>query len=90
VGSVRDIKRLRRRMGIGAADASLTCYSGMAAVIELLDRLNVVKLLDLAIGPIKTRNRGIHRRTAAGRDGVDTSGQLLAAVPGTAAVLAPG
>jgi hypothetical protein len=37
----------------------------MVAVTELLDRLNRVRLLDLAIGPIKTRNRGY------------TGGQLL-------------
>jgi Transposase DDE domain group 1 len=65
VGRVREIRRLRRLVGIGAADASLTRYSGMAAVTELLDRLNMVRLLDLAIGPIKTRNRGY------------TGGQLL-------------
>jgi hypothetical protein len=31
----------------------------MAAVTELVSRLGVIKLLDAAIGPIKTRNRGL-------------------------------
>jgi len=49
---------LRRRVRIGAPDASLTPVSGMAAVTELVDRLGMVKLLDRAIGPIKARDRG--------------------------------
>jgi Transposase DDE domain group 1 len=58
VGRVREIHRLRRRVRIGAPDRSLTRFSGMAAVTELVDRLNMIKLLDAAIGPIKTRDRG--------------------------------
>jgi hypothetical protein len=65
VDRVREISRLRRLVGIGAPDPSLTRYSGMVAVTELLDRLNMIKLLDAAIGPIKTRDRGF------------TGGQLL-------------
>jgi hypothetical protein len=34
--------------------------SGMAAVTELVDCLNMIRLLDAAIGPIKARNRGAH------------------------------
>jgi hypothetical protein len=49
---------LRRRVRVGAPDRSLTRFSGMAAVTELVDRLNMIKLLDAAIGPIKTRDRG--------------------------------
>ena len=45
-------------MGVGAPDASLTKVSGMAAVTELVDRLDVVGRLDTAIGSIKTRDRG--------------------------------
>ena len=52
------MRRLRRLVGIGAPDPSLTAVSGMVAVTELVDRLNVIKLLDAAIGPIKERDRG--------------------------------
>lgn len=55
---VRDIRRLRRLVGIGAPDRSLTPVSGMVAVTELVDRLALITLLDAAIGPIKTRDRG--------------------------------
>jgi hypothetical protein len=58
VGTVREIRRLRRRVRIGAPDPSLTRFSGMAAVTELIERLNMIKLLDAAIGPIKARDRG--------------------------------
>jgi len=58
VGRVREIRRLRRRVRIGAPDRSLTRFSGMAAVTELVDRLAMIKLLDAAIGPIKSRDRG--------------------------------
>jgi DDE family transposase len=59
VGRVREIRRLRRRVRIGAPDPSVTRFSGMAAVTELIDRLNMVELLDAAIGPIKVRDRGL-------------------------------
>jgi hypothetical protein len=58
VGTVREISRLRRRVRVGAPDPSLTPVSGLAAVTELVDRLGMIKLLDAAIGPIKTRDRG--------------------------------
>ena len=58
MGSVREIRRLRRRVRGGAPDPSLTRYSGMAAVTELVDRLAMIRLLDAAIGPIKSRDRG--------------------------------
>jgi hypothetical protein len=58
VGRVREIARLRRRVRVGAPDPSLTAVSGMVAVTKLVDRLNVIKLLDAAIGPIKARDRG--------------------------------
>ncbi len=56
---VRDIRRVRRLVGIGAPDRSLTPVSGMVAVSELVDRLTMITLLDAAIGPIKTRDRGL-------------------------------
>jgi DDE family transposase len=65
VDRLRDIRRLRRRVGIGAPDPSLTGVSGMVVVTELVDRLKVIRLLDAAIGPIKARDRGY------------TGGQLL-------------
>jgi hypothetical protein len=52
------MRRLRRLVGIGAPDSSLTAVSGMVAVTELVDRLNMIRLLDAAIGPIKVRDRG--------------------------------
>lgn len=55
---VREIRRIRRAVRIGAPDPSLTPVSGMVAVTELVDRLNMIKLLDAAIGPIKSRDRG--------------------------------
>ena len=58
MGRVREIHRLRRRVRVGAPDPSLTQYSGMAAVTELVDRLGMIRLLDAAIGPIKERDRG--------------------------------
>ena len=58
MGRVREIHRLRRRVRIGAPDRSLTRYSGMAAVTELVDRLGMIQLLDAVIGPIKVRDRG--------------------------------
>ena len=62
---IRDIRRLRRLVRIGAPDPTLTRFSGMVAVTELVDRLGMIRLLDAAIGPIKTRDRGF------------TGGQLL-------------
>ena len=56
---VVEIRRLRRRVRIGAPDPRLTRFSGMVAVTELVDHLNMIKLLDRAIGPIKTRDRGL-------------------------------
>jgi hypothetical protein len=58
VGRIREIRRVRRRVRIGAPDASLTRFSGAIAVTELVDRLAMIKLLDAAIGPIKSRDRG--------------------------------
>jgi Transposase DDE domain group 1 len=58
VDRLRGMRRLRRLVGIGAPDPSLTAVSGMVAVTELVDRLNMIKLLDAAIGPIKARDRG--------------------------------
>ena len=63
--TLRDMRRLRRRVRVGAPDPSLTPVSGLAAVTELVDRLDMIKLLDAAVGPIKTRDRGF------------TGGQLL-------------
>jgi Transposase DDE domain group 1 len=70
VDRLRGMRRLRRLVGIGAPDASLTAVSGMVAVTELVDRLNMIKLLDAAIGPIKARDRG------------HTGGQLLVGMAG--------
>jgi len=58
-------RRSRKRVLIGAADGSLTAVSGVAAVGELIDKLDVVAALDRGIGSIKKRARGA------------TGGQLL-------------
>jgi hypothetical protein len=58
VDRLRGMRRLRRLVGIGAPDRSLTAVSGMVAVTALVDRLSMVRLLDAAIGPIKARDRG--------------------------------
>jgi hypothetical protein len=42
-----------------APDPWLTPVSGMAAVTELVSQLGMIKLLDAAIGAIKTRDRGL-------------------------------
>jgi hypothetical protein len=68
VGRIREVARLRRRVRVGAPDRSLTPVSGMVAVTELVERLDVIGLLDAAIGPIKARGRGL------------TGGQLLVGV----------
>ena len=58
-------KPKRQRVRIGAPDPTLTPVSGMVAVTELVERLDVIGRLDAAIGPIKQRRRGY------------TGGQLL-------------
>lgn len=58
MGRVRQRRRFRARVRVGAPDPSLTGCSGMAAVTELADRLDVVGRLNAAIGPIKQRDRG--------------------------------
>ena len=52
-------------MRIGAPDPTLTPVSGMLAVSELVERLDVIGRFDAVIGPIKQRRRG------------HTGGQLL-------------
>jgi hypothetical protein len=44
---------------VGAPDGSLTKFSGLVAVTELSERLGVIERLDAAVGPIKTRDRGL-------------------------------
>ena len=51
-------KRACGRVRVGAPDPSLTGTGGLIAVTELLDRLDVIGLLDVAVGPIKQRDRG--------------------------------
>ena len=51
--------------GVGAVDSTLTGVLGMVAVTEMVDCLNMIKLLAAAIGPIKDRDR------------VHTGGELL-------------
>jgi hypothetical protein len=49
---------VRKRVTIGAPDASLTAYSGVAALAEFVDRLDVIGSLERGIGSIKQRDRG--------------------------------
>jgi hypothetical protein len=65
VGSVRGRRRGRQRVRIGAPDPTLTPVSGLLAVSELVERLDVIGRFDAVVGPIKQRRRG------------HTGGQLL-------------
>jgi len=56
---MRGSKRARSTVGVGAPDRSLTAVSGMAAITELCERLDVINTFDGAVGRIKTRNRGL-------------------------------
>ena len=67
MGSLRGRRRIRR-VRIGTPDPTLTPVSGLLAVTELVDRLDVIDRLDAAIGPIKQRRRG------------HTGGQLLVGI----------
>ena len=67
MGSLRG-RRRGRRVRIGVPDPALTPVSGMVAVTELVDRLDVIGRLDDAVGPIKQRRRG------------HTAGQLLVGI----------
>ncbi|MFZ5852408.1 MAG: IS1380 family transposase [Actinomycetota bacterium] len=60
--------RGRRRVRLGAPDASLTGFAGLVVLDELVGRLGVVAALDAGVGRIKTRRRGL------------TGGQLLVGV----------
>ena len=54
---VCDIRRVRRMVGIGAPDRSLTPVSGMVAMTELMDRTKAIRL------PAATsRSRGVTYR----------------------------
>ncbi len=59
VKRVRRGKSARKSVGIGAPDPSLTATSGVAAVAEFCDKLEVVDLFDRGIGSIKKRARGV-------------------------------
>src|SRR3954447_16372066 len=65
IASVGTSRPRGKRIRIGAPDPTLTSVSGMAAVSELVERLDVIGRLDAVIGPIKQRRRG------------HTGGQLL-------------
>lgn len=58
VKRIRRRARARKRVRIGAPDPSLTATSGVAAVAEFVDKLDVVGRFDQAIGSIKKRERG--------------------------------
>ncbi len=59
VSRIRNEMGRRERVRVGAPDPSLTGNGGMVTVTELLDRLDVIRLLDVAMGPIKQRDRGL-------------------------------
>lgn len=56
---IRRGKGRRKQVRIGAADASLTGSSGLAAVTELVEVLGVAEVFDRQVGPIKQRPRGL-------------------------------
>jgi len=51
-----------KRVRIGAPDPTLTRFSGIAAVTELVDRLGVVEAFDLHARPYKQRDQGLSPR----------------------------
>lgn len=55
---IRRRGRVRKRVRIGAPDPSLTATSGVAAVAEFVEALDVVARFDRGIGSIKKRDRG--------------------------------
>ena len=55
---VRRRGRVGKRVRIGAPDPSLTATSGVAAIAEFVDKLDVVDRFDRGIGSIKRRDRG--------------------------------
>lgn len=65
----RKRKSTRRRLvRFGAPDASLTGSAGVVVLAALIERLGVVRALDVGVGPIKVRERGL------------SGGQLLVAL----------
>ncbi len=56
---IRDGRPGWRQARVGASDPALTPNAGLVAVSELADRLQVGSSIDRAVGPIKTRARGI-------------------------------
>jgi hypothetical protein len=58
VGRLRGGRRLAKRVRVGAPDLSLTPVAGMAAITELVERLDVIAALDAGVGVIKQRRRG--------------------------------
>lgn len=58
VVKIRDGQRYGKRVRVGAPDESLTANAGMAPVAELIERLRLVREIDAAAGPIKSRARG--------------------------------
>jgi hypothetical protein len=58
VKRVRRRGRVRKQVRIGAPDPSLTGSSGVAAIAEFVDKLDVVGRFDHGIGSIKNRDRG--------------------------------
>ena len=58
MGRIREGKRKRRRVRVGAPDPGLTPNGGLVTISELCDRLGVIAALDAAVGPIKARDRG--------------------------------
>jgi len=59
VKRVRGRKHGRKRVQVGASDPSLTATSGVAAIAEFVDKLDVVGRFDRGIGSIKERARGV-------------------------------
>ena len=51
-------KHSRQRVQIGTPDPSLTATSGVAAIAEFVDKLDVVGRFGRGIGVIKKRDRG--------------------------------
>ena len=78
-----------KRVRVGAPDPSLTATSGVSAIGEFLDKLDVVATFYRGIGPLKQRERGatagelVVRMASNGSRPAAAGGNLLDRVRGT-------
>lgn len=59
VKTIRQSFRVAKQVQIGVPDGRVTGNAGLLAVTELADKLHLVQTIDGAVGPVKTRHRGV-------------------------------